>query len=118
MHAGDGSDDAEIDLVRPYLVTQGRTRSRGAQLRFETLVTTSAVGRQVMGQQLFEQRQVLSHCSGPMSIAEVASKIDVPVGVARVLVGDLVADGLLDVTDAPTTDAQLVRRLIDGVRSL
>lgn len=113
----DASDD-DVDLVRPYLVTGGRTRSRGSQLQVETLVTTSPAGREAQSGQMFEQREVLYRCVNPLSIAEVASVIDVPVGVARVVVGDLVADGLLRVTDATTADEHLVRRLIEGVRSL
>jgi hypothetical protein len=48
----------------------------------------------------------------------VAAELEVPVGVARVLIGDLVADGMLQPTTPTAKNEQLIRRLIDGVRSL
>lgn len=115
----DGDEhDPSVDLVRPYLMTGGRTRSRGPDLQVETLVATTTAGKAAGEDQAFESRQVLTRCIRPLSIAEVASAIDVPIGVARVVVGDLVADGLLDVKGETTKDEDLVRRLIDGVRSL
>ena len=111
-------DPDEIDLVRPYMVTGGRTQSRGPELQVETLVTTTERGRKAAENRMFEQREVLSICTKPTSIAEVASAIKVPVGVARVLVGDLIADSLLDKASTASTDERLVRRLIEGVRSL
>jgi hypothetical protein len=57
-------------------------------------------------------------CREPLSIAEVAAALEVPAGVARVLIGDLVADGSLRISRPTNTNEQLIRRLIDGVRSL
>jgi uncharacterized protein DUF742 len=110
--------DRPDGLVRPYMVTGGRTRSHGADLPLETLVTTTRRGQGRAYRHRFEQRQVLLSCSEPLSIAEVAAGLSVPVGVARVLVGDLIADDLLEVSTPTTKDEQLLRRLIDGVSSL
>ena len=54
-------------------------------------------------------------------MAEISAKISIPIGVAKVLVGDLVVDGILALYDAPTDASQditLVRELIDGIRNL
>lgn len=108
----------EERLVRPYMVTGGRTRSHGEELPLETLVTTTRQGIEGAETRLFEQRRVLLSCQEPQSIAEVAAVLEVPVGVARVLIGDLVADGMLQTTTPTAKNEQLIRRLIDGVRSL
>jgi hypothetical protein len=110
--------EASHRLVRPYMVTGGRTRSRGAQLPLETLVTTTSRGEASAASAVFEQRGILYGCREPLSIAEISALLGIPVGVARVLVGDLVIDGLLEVSAGPDKDERLIRRLIDGVRSL
>ncbi|HEX6256105.1 MAG TPA: DUF742 domain-containing protein [Euzebyales bacterium] len=110
--------DDDGRLVPPYIVTGGRTRSDGADLALETLVTTTTEGRDAAGRHVFEQRRILMMCHEPLSIAEVAATLEVPAGVARVLIGDLVADGTLRVSRPTDTNEQLIRRLIDGVRSL
>jgi hypothetical protein len=57
-----------------------------------------------------------------VSIAEVASAVGVPVGVARVLVSDLRSEGLL-VIHLPTTGAngrpgpEVLQRLLAGLRA-
>ena len=105
-------------LVRPYLVTGGRTRSQGTDLPLETLVTTTSQGIADAAAHVFEHRQVLEACQTPLSIAEVAATLQVPAGVARVLIGDLVATGMLQAARRTDTNEDLIRRLIDGVRSL
>lgn len=107
-----------VDLVRPYLVTNGRTRPDGADLPLEALVSTTSRGMSAAEREQFERRPVLKRCERPLSVAEVASAIGVPLGVARVIVADLVGDGLLQVHEASEADSQLLRRLIDGVRNL
>lgn len=116
------SDTSPIDgdgrLVPPYIVTGGRTRSDGEELALETLVTTTADGLEQADRHLFEQRRILETCREAMSIAEVAAELEVPAGVARVLIGDLVAAGMLHPNQPADTNERLIRRLIDGVRSL
>jgi hypothetical protein len=61
--------------------------------------------------------------SDPMvrAYAEISATLHVPIGVAKVLVGDLIVDGVLQLYDAPTDvtqDLSLVRELIDGIRNL
>ena len=115
-----GRQHAEDDgrLVPPYIVTGGRTRSSADDLALETLVTTTSDGMARADRHVFEQRRILMTCRDPMSIAEVAAELEVPAGVARVLIGDLVSDGMLRITRSTETNEQLIRRLIDGVRSL
>jgi hypothetical protein len=117
MKQSSAADD-DGRLVPPYIVTGGRTRSDGADLALETLVSTTAEGVEAAGEHVFEQRRILMMCRELLSIAEVAANLEVPAGVARVLIGDLVVGGLLRVSRPTDTNEQLIRRLIDGVRSL
>lgn len=103
-------------LVRPYLMTGGRTTSFGTDLPVETLV----VARDVVAADLpTEQFDIVTACADPVAVAEIAARVCLPLGVARVLVSDLAALGRVEVFDNPTNpDIDLVRRLIDGVRAL
>ena len=63
-------------------------------------------------------------CRERVSIAEISSHAALPIGVVRVLVGDLVATGHLRVhatlTDlSPVSDRRrLIERTLDGLRAL
>ena len=105
--------------VRPYVRTGGRTKSR-TELALETLVTVS--GRPGRPASL-EYRNVVDLCGVPRSIAEVAALSALPVGVARVLVGDLAEQGLLTVHDTrgsagAADDMALMQRVLAGLRRL
>ena len=65
------------DLVRPFVMTGGRTRASDT-LRIETLVQTASADA---GTAAFEAGQILQLCRTPHSIAEVAAKLGVPLGV-------------------------------------
>jgi hypothetical protein len=114
--------DAER-FVRPYALTGGRTRSRGTNLPLETLITATESGRSAVGKLSPEQKQIVLLCSQPMSIAEISARLGVPLGVARVLAGDLRADGLVEAhRTAVTDDAEdlksVLERVLDGLQSL
>lgn len=102
--------------VRPYVLTGGRTRAP-MELRVETLVSTAAGPDPDVG----ERRSVLELCARPRSVSEVAALARVPLGVARVVIGDLVAEGRLRVhagVDAGGPDIALLDRVLSGLRRL
>lgn len=108
--------------VRPYAWTRGRTRS-GLDLQLETLVSTSTRGRDQLALLAFEHRSVAELCERAQSVAEVAALLSVPLGVAKVLVGDMAGMGLVVVHrsggsngDAP--DLALMERVLSGLRRL
>jgi hypothetical protein len=95
--------------VRPYTVTGGRTRSSSVHLPLEALVEavdvrTGAATASAPGGA--EQRRILSLTDGRyLSVAELSAHLHLPLGVVRVLVGDLSAAGLVVVHGAqPATD--------------
>jgi hypothetical protein len=112
----DEERDDEDAFVRPFIVTGGRTRPLHDGLRIETLViaTTSALNTQLH----FEQRQIVQWCRTPISLAEIAALIGVPLGVARVLVADLYTDHLVELREPKQVPEHVLERIRDLVRAL
>lgn len=118
--ASGGNGRAGGRVVPVYALTGGRTRSvAGPQMPVETLVTAAA-GKH-LGQLQVEYREAVTMAAQPVSIVEISAVLRVPVGVARVLVSDLVDAGYLDVHLPPTTDGgptpAVLERLLEGLRA-
>jgi hypothetical protein len=107
-------------VVPAYALTRGRTRSTGTDLPLEALVETTAGGREHYPGSSRERRDILDLCARPTSVMEVAAHLAVPIGVARVLVGDLAGTGLLAVHLPRSQDgrpsAEILERLLEGLR--
>ncbi|MEU6199094.1 DUF742 domain-containing protein [Streptomyces sp. NPDC047061] len=130
--SGDGQgrshwfDDEAGPVVRPYAMTRGRTTS-AAQHRLDLIavvVTEPHVEEPDDDRTLSpEHVDIVELCrDAPQSVAELASELDLPVGVVRVLIGDLV-DGELVHVNRPVPPAELVdesilRDVINGLRAL
>ncbi|GLY31744.1 DUF742 domain-containing protein [Kineosporia sp. NBRC 101731] len=112
----DAYDAAEDMVIRPFLLTGGRTRPVQDGLRVETLI--HARDRITSAGLRFEHRQIVQLCREPTSLAEISASLKVPFGVARVLVSDLVADGSVVVTQREELSIQLIERIRDRVRAL
>lgn len=110
-------------LVRPYAWTGGRTAS-SYDLRLETLVSLEEDGIAIaMRESTAEQRSIVELCANyPRSVAEVSALLAVPLGVARVLLGDLISMGVVALHDnvaAPGgPDLGLLERVLVGLRNL
>ncbi len=65
---------------------------------------------------------MLSLCRRPVTVADLASEIDIPIGVARVLLGDLSLHGLIRVyrlaQRGSATNERLLRKVLDGLQAL
>jgi hypothetical protein len=114
--AGAVQDDPE---VRPYVITRGRVHSVG-DLPWETLLVTTAWGRQARA--TFETARILRMCERVLSVAELSAHLRVPIGVTRVLVADLVGQGMLEASaptaTRPADDVEFLERLMQGVAAL
>jgi hypothetical protein len=65
------------------------------------------------------ETEIWTAAAGQLSVAEISGRLGLALGVVRVLVGDLAGVGLIELgPTAGSGDAELVRRLIDGVRAL
>jgi hypothetical protein len=116
--ADTGAVEGPTSFVRPYVLTRGRTRSQ-YDLSIETLV--SAVPMAANGPAAAEHEAVIALCQEPRSVAEVAALLGIPLGVARVLLGDLVAAGAVAVhrtAGVAGPDLALMERVLAGLRRL
>ncbi len=112
-------DDLRL-LVRPYFITGGRARGN-REISIEALVLLTEHGQRVFPNLRLERAAIARSCVRPISLAEVAARACVHLGVARVLVSDLVSEEVVSTSDAPVgvaDDIDLITRLINGVRAL
>ncbi|GGQ36061.1 DUF742 domain-containing protein [Streptomyces mutabilis] len=119
-------DDEAGPVVRPYAMTRGRTTSAG-QHRLDLIavvVTEPHVDDPEADVTLSpEHVDIVGLCrQAPQSVAELAAELDLPVGVVRVLVGDLVDSELVHVNrpvpPAELPDEGILRDVINGLRAL
>jgi Protein of unknown function (DUF742) len=110
-------------VARPYTITRGRTRPVGdEEIEVETLVWTTSMAASSPPTMSAHWRSVAHMCQEVISVAEVGARLGVPIGVARVLVGDMAKAGLVylqrprHVSDHP--DIGLLERVLYGLRQL
>lgn len=145
-------DDAAGPVVRPYAMTRGRTRSSADGERLDLIALVIAEGADpeegdgaggehgaggVQGGEgsgaadvllqdttlAPEHVDIVSLCRRePQSVAELATEFDLPVGVVRVLIGDLIDAELVRVSrpvpPAELPDESILREVINGLRAL
>lgn len=109
-------------VVRPYTLTGGRSRPFTSGLNLLTHVEALyAPDADLVGLQP-EQRTILSLTRTAMTVAELAARLDLPVGVVRVLVGDLIQANLVSTFEADAAirapDDDILQAVIDGLRAL
>lgn len=103
--------------VRPYFLTGGRTTA-DERVQFESIVVQSGPLRATDGP---EHAAIFQLAQAPLSVAELSTKVRLPIGVVRVLVADLVDRGSLLLSQTarhPASDADLIRKVISGVKAL
>ncbi|MFH9012203.1 DUF742 domain-containing protein [Streptomyces sp. NPDC017943] len=113
-------------LVRPYALTGGRTRPGPEGVRFDliALVTLDPAAQGTDDAPLGpEHRNILGLCrTETQSVAELAAGTDLPVGVIRVLLGDLLELGCVTVSrpvpPAQLPDERILREVIEGLKAL
>jgi Protein of unknown function (DUF742) len=108
--------DEEDLVIRPFLLTGGRTQPAWDGLAVESLVRSQPG---VPTDRLrFEARRIVEICWQPTSVAELSAALTVPLGVVRVLVSDLVAEGMVTVVAREQLTLQMMERIRDSVRAL
>jgi hypothetical protein len=122
MSEDSGAAPPPMPVVRAYMMTGGRTSTDGVKLEFETMLSLTAPGRRRQPALLFEQAKIAGALvDETLSVAELAVRMNVPIGVAQVLCADMLGEGLLEQHAASSNVAQdvsLLTRLINGVRAL
>ncbi|MBY8880653.1 DUF742 domain-containing protein [Actinacidiphila acidipaludis] len=121
-------DDAAGPVVRPYAMTRGRT-SHAADAKIDLIALV--VTRHEIGDDAAlddhslspEHLDIVERCQlQALSVAELAADLDLPVGVVRVLVGDLLEGSHVQihkpVPPAELPDESILREVIAGLRAL
>jgi hypothetical protein len=119
----DQPDEEPDSVVRPYTITRGRTRPAGdEEIEFETLVLTTSMAAPSLSTVSAHWRAVAALCREVVSLAEVAARLGMPIGVARVLIGDMAEAGLVylqrprHASEGP--EIALLERVLYGLRQL
>jgi hypothetical protein len=111
-------DEQTAASVRAYAWTGGRTRS-DVQLELESLVATTVKAEELLDTLCTEHQAIARLCHESQSVAEVAARLSVPLGVIRVLLGDMAKLGLIEVhTNSGAPDLALLERVLHGLVSL
>jgi hypothetical protein len=110
-------------VVRPYAVTKGRTMpASGAYIGLLDVVTASADPRLPAHARLNrEHRRILNRCRQPVTVVDLASESDLPVGVVRVLLSDLLQHEALRIvatSRGPVTSERLLKDVLNALQSL
>jgi hypothetical protein len=127
MTAPERSDHEWVDeeagpVVRHYAMTSGRTRPRRGEFDLITLIMATRSPTQLdIGLQP-ELATIIRLCQSPVSVAELSTRLDLPTGIVRVLLGDLLDRGYIRAR-SPAPAAQLptervFKAVLDGLRSL
>ncbi|TQK30925.1 DUF742 domain-containing protein [Arthrobacter sp. SLBN-53] len=116
------SDDVTA-LVRPYTLTGGRTTAR-LDLPLEAPIQTVDPGPASHWPAADVRSRILTEGRAGPSVAEIAARLELPLGVARVLIGDLAVEGYVRVratlgeTSSADERRDLIGRTLRGLRAL
>jgi hypothetical protein len=115
-------DEAAGPVVRPYAISRGRTKPRGEQLDLVTILAETGQEPSLRARFSPEERRLLDLCQRPCTVADLASDLNLPLGVVRVLAGDLVHQGLLEIRrQRPVSarpDQRLLQKVLDDLKAL
>ena len=112
-------------VVRPYAVTGGRTEPADGEV-LDLIAVVVATGRAAENDDHFpltpEHRRILGLCQQQVTVADLAAETTLPVGVVRVLLADLITQGVVTVVRqvprAQRTQNDVLQEILNGLRAL
>src|SRR5258708_8171230 len=118
-----GGGNRREPVVRPYALTAGRTRPSGATIDLIAMVSVKrSAPSPDIGEELGpEHLRLLRFCRLPVSVADLAATLDLPLGVAPILLSDLPEPGLGSISQparAGLSDVRILKEVADGLRRL
>ena len=108
-------------MLRPYALVRGRTKPTGEVIDVISTVFTLRVTVPERTELEPEHLAVLEQCRMPTSVADLASTLDLPLAVIRILVADLRDHHFVRIQrprPERLTDLGLLREVADGLRRL
>lgn len=111
-------DEEAGPVVPAYLLTRGRTVPVSEAIDLIAVITTMG-GLSPPSGLAPEHLIILQKCIRPTRLIDAAAELSLPIGVVRVLVGDLHAKELVRVErPAPMGDPGILLDVISGLRAL
>lgn len=111
-------------IVRPYALTAGRTRA-SIDLPVEAIIERMPHAAEREWADSDQLGRIVTACENRTSVAEISANMSLPLGVVRVLLGDLVEQGYLKVAATTLTDTSsrdlrqdLIERTLRGLRAI
>jgi hypothetical protein len=119
----DWLDEDAGPVVRPYAVTGGRVEPVAGGFDLVAFVVAAAPRDRVEGPPLNPEHQaIIDATQQPISVAELASHLNLAVGVVRVLLGDLLAADLIAMYEPPASRQfphdDILKAVVNGLRAL
>lgn len=110
-------------VVRPYAMTGGRVHPASGSFDVVAMVVANRAAVSEVGYGLQpEHRAILAYARDPLAVAELASQLDLALGVVRVLLGDLLGQGLIEMYHPPAAgelpSESILKAVINGLRAL
>jgi hypothetical protein len=126
VSAEDASENVWLDaeagpVVRPYAMTRGRTRPTGDFDLIALVIATQPYSAVHIGLEP-EHAAIVRMAQSPISVAEISAHLDLPLGIVRVMLGDLLDRGFILAREPkPATQMpsqRVLKAVINGLRSL
>ncbi|GAA2530245.1 DUF742 domain-containing protein [Pilimelia columellifera] len=109
-------------VVRPYTLTRGRTRSESIRFDVVSVVRAAPLGGALTVDLQPEHLAILAAAVAPITVADLAADLDLALGVVQVLLGDLAAERLIALHEAPRLgrlpDEHVLKAVVNGLRAL
>jgi hypothetical protein len=109
-------------VVRPYAVTQGRVAPSGGEFDLVAFVVATVSEVPPAARLQPEHHAIIRASWEPVSVVELAARLDLSIGVVRVLLGDLRSAGLVSLYQPPAAeqphDIDVLKAVVNGLRAL
>ncbi|GGL02333.1 DUF742 domain-containing protein [Mangrovihabitans endophyticus] len=109
-------------VVRPYAMTGGRVVPSGTGIDLVAFVVSTMPDAGSGPHMHPEHHAIVAASWEPISVVELAAKLDLSAGVVRVLLGDLRSAGLISLYEPPAAtqphDVDVLKAVVDGLRAL
>lgn len=115
------TDSEAGPLVRPYAMTRGRVRPT-ASLDLVAYVQTNGGAHARWSHLQPEHREILTAARQPITVSELAAHLDLALGVTRILLGDLMDQGLISTYEpsgvSMMPSERVLKAVLNGLQAL
>jgi Protein of unknown function (DUF742) len=108
-------------VVRAYALTRGRSRPEGAAFDLMDVVNAPRQRASDLRRLTPEHKQLLALCQQPVVVADLASEVNLALGVVQILLSDLRLRGLVSVVRPASPVRQeesVLQSVLEGLRAL